>query len=82
MDQTGFNIVYGVITTLMAIIGFGVAWWVNNMWGMLRSQQEQISELNIKIVANYVPRAELQAIFEKINDKLDDIQKRMHSKDN
>lgn len=78
MDQQTFNVIFGVFSCLLSIIGIGAMWWVNNMWDMLKSQQSQLSDLHINLAANYAPRAELRTVLDKINDKLDDIQKRVH----
>lgn len=64
-----------IIDILIAIVIGGLGWWINNMWTMLRSMQEQISGLNVKLGEQYVPRVELQATFEKIFDKLDEMSK-------
>lgn len=62
-----------LIDVLIGVVIAGLGWWINNMWVMLKSLQEQISGLNIKLSEHYVPRAELQATFDKIFDKLDEI---------
>lgn len=64
-----------VINGLFAIVGAGGAWWMNNIWNMVRSQQELLASLHIELAKNYVPRAELQHTFQQIFSKLDDIQK-------
>lgn len=63
------------ISMLLAIVIAGVGWWVNNLWAMLRSQQDQITQLSIKLSENYVPRVELQESFKRIFEKLDEIQR-------
>lgn len=64
-----------LINGLFALVIAGFSWWAKTMWAMISSQQQQITELNIELAKNYVPRAELQDTFKQIFQKLDDIQK-------
>lgn len=73
MDQQG------LINTLIAAIGSGIAWWVNNIWGMVKMQQKEISTLHIKLAENYVPRVEIEGKLGRIQDTLDEI--RDHQRD-
>lgn len=86
MDQQTFNVVMAIVSGLLTVIGFGIGWWLNNLQGTLRSQQQQmvtlmgqISQLNIELAKNYAPRAELQATFDRIFALLTDIQKEVRS---
>jgi chromosome segregation ATPase len=64
-----------IINILIGIAGTGVAWWVKTMWGMVRSQQEQITALNLKLAENYVQKIELEKTFTKLFDGMDEIKK-------
>lgn len=64
-----------VINTLFGVAGFCVAWWVNTLWSMVKSQQEQITAVNLKLAENYVQKAELEKTFNKIFDTMDEIKK-------
>lgn len=64
-----------VINILIGIAGTGVAWWVKTMWGMVRSQQEQITALNLKLAENYVPKSELEKTFNKLFDGMEEIKR-------
>lgn len=64
-----------VINILMGIAGAGVAWWVKTIWAMVRSQQEQITALNLKLAENYVQKIELEKTFNKLFDGMDEIKK-------
>lgn len=75
MEQQFINTLLSIVSGLMAILGVAVAWWVNNIWAMVKAQQEEISKLHIELVQNYVPRLELQKTFERMFDKLDQIQR-------
>lgn len=66
-----------LINVLTGVVLAGVGWWLNNTWAMLKSLQEQISAVNLKLAENYAPRAELQNTFDRIFEKLDEIQKGM-----
>lgn len=67
MDQQTY------INFLLGAIGGGIGWWVNNIWAMVKAQQADISRLHVKLAENYVPRAELDARFTRMQDTLDDI---------
>jgi hypothetical protein len=58
-----------------AVLLAGVGWWLNNLWQMVKSLQEQVSAVHVKLVEHYVPRSELVSTFQRIFEKLDEIQK-------
>lgn len=62
-----------------AVLLAGVGWWLNNLWSMVKSLQEQLSAMHVKLVEQYVPRAELQSTFQRIFEKLDEIQRNLNS---
>lgn len=64
-----------IINILLTVAGFCVAWWVNKIWAMVQSQQQQITAVNLKLAENYAQKAELEKTFDRIFDKLDEIQK-------
>jgi hypothetical protein len=64
-----------VVHALLWVVVTGVGWWVNNMWQMIQSQQRQLTELNVKLAENYVPRVELQSSLNRIFDMLEEIRK-------
>jgi hypothetical protein len=66
-----------LLNILGAVLLAGVGWWLNNLWAMVKSLQEQISTVHVKLVENYVPRAEMQEAFERIFNKLDEIQREL-----
>lgn len=68
-----------ILNVLGAILLAGVGWWLNNLWVMVKSLQEQLSAVHVKLVEQYVPRSELQHTFERIFEKLDEIQKDVKS---
>lgn len=68
--QTLLNTLLGVA---LAVIG----WWLNTVWQTLKGLQEQVSAVHVKLVEHYAPRAELQHTFERIFEKLDQIQRGM-----
>lgn len=65
-SQKTLNLVIGVLLT-------GLGWWCNNIWSSVQSQQSQITQLNVELARNYVPRVELQARFDKIDAALERI---------
>lgn len=67
------SLLWWAFTGLLTLVLLGMTWWVKNIWTMVTSQQAQISALNLELARNYVPRAELQATFERIFKKLDEI---------
>lgn len=60
-----------------AILLAGVGWWLNNLWQMVKSLQEQVSAVHVKLVEHYVPRSELVNTFQRIFEKLDEIQREL-----
>lgn len=64
-----------VMNVLFGVAGAFVAWWVNTIWAMVKSQQEQITAMNLKLAENYVQKAELEKTFNKIFDTMDEIKK-------
>lgn len=66
-------------STLLAIVLAGVSWWVKNIWAMVTAQQAVIALLQVELARNYAPRQELANQFERINHKLDEIQKEMRA---
>lgn len=68
-----------LINALAAVSLAGIGWWLNNLWQMVKSLQEQISTVHVKLVEHYAPRAELQNTFQRIFEKLDEIQRGMNT---
>lgn len=62
-----------LINCLLGGVGAGIGWWVNNVWSMVKSQQQDISNLHIELAKNYVPRAELEQKLTRMQDTLDEI---------
>lgn len=77
MDQQALTIVLAIITSLVGFITAGIWLWVNNLWSMVRNQQEEINALSVDLAKNYVPRAELQRTFDAIFIKLEEIYREM-----
>lgn len=66
-----------LITGLLGIVLTGVGWWVKNIWAMVMAQQSVIATLQVELARNYAPRQEMANQFERINEKLDEIQREM-----
>lgn len=64
-----------IITALLAVVTAGVGWWVKNIWAMVISQQQQITQLHLKVAESYVPKTEFREALDRILNKLDEIQK-------
>lgn len=64
-----------IISTLITLAGFCVAWWVNNIWQMVQKQQEQLAALSLKLAESYVSKAEHSSTVARLFTKLDEIQK-------
>lgn len=62
-----------VTNALFAVLIAGGGWWMNNIWGAVQSQQQQITQLSVELARNYAPRVELQGRFDKIDQQLDHI---------
>lgn len=72
-DPINVNVIFSV---LVSVILAGVSWWVKNIWSMVIEQQKLIAELQVELARNYVPRIELQQVFDRIFAKLDEILER------
>lgn len=67
-----------VYNLLFGALGFGGAWWINNVWAMVRSLQQQVTALNVELVKNYVPRSELQETFTRLFDAIEEIKREVN----
>lgn len=63
-----------VIEILLAVCGFAVSWWVNNLWKMVQSQQLQITSLALKLAEEYVAKDDWDKGMERLFDKIDHVQ--------
>jgi hypothetical protein len=70
VDQTFVNYLIGAL-------GFCIAWWINNIWGMVKMLQQEVSNLHVELTKNYVPRVELEKNFERIFKAQEDANKMM-----
>jgi hypothetical protein len=66
-----------VLNVVGAVLLAGAGWWLNNLWQMVKSLQEQLSAIHVKLVEQYMPRVEMQNVLNRIFEKLDEIQKDM-----
>lgn len=64
-----------VINVLAGLVLGFLGWWSNNIWNTVQTMQQQVTALNVELARNYVPRVELQSNFERIYNKLDQIEK-------
>ncbi len=72
LELTSNNIIT-LTLALFGIAGSVVAWWTNRMWSMVTILQGQLTDLNVELARNYVPRAELQDTFNRMDGKLNEI---------
>lgn len=77
MDQYAINLLIGAVGTLGSILGACATWWINRVWNSMDSLQKQVSELNLRVAQNYVPRVELEKNFERIFKAQEDNNKMM-----
>lgn len=86
--QQLFNVTAGVLGILLTIIGAGITWWVNTIWSDLKDAkrelgalqinlQAQITQANMRMVEHYMPRVELEKIFDKLTTGMDEIKKEL-----
>jgi hypothetical protein len=66
MDQHEINFLIAAVGTLGSVLGGCATWWINRVWSSMDSLQKQVSELHLCVAQNYVPRQELEKIFERI----------------
>jgi len=69
------NVVLLIFNVLFGVIGAAGMWWVNVIWSRQNDQQKDIGTLNIKLSERYATRTELQPTFDRIFNKLDEIQR-------
>lgn len=80
-----------IINVLLGLVLAGVGWWVNNIWRMVLdlqkahnnqavAYQEQLSSLSLELAKNYPSRTELDPKFERLFNKLEEIQKEMRAR--
>lgn len=80
-----------IITVLIGIVLAGVSWWVKNIWQMVvklqeahnaqaLAHQDQLTKLSLKLAEHYPSRTELDPKFERLFDKLEEIQKEMRAR--
>lgn len=62
-----------IINVLGAVVFAIFGWLGNNVWQSSQSQQAQITQLNIELAKNYMPRVELQDQLNRMSMKLDTI---------
>lgn len=68
-------LISGLTMILVACMG----WWVSNLYAKVEAQATQIGDLKVRIAQDYMPRAEIAPVLERIFDKLEEIQKGLHS---
>jgi|GEM_PF-2669255 len=64
-----------VINILISGVGAGIIWWVNAIWQMMGTLQQDISNLHVELAKNYATRAEMQATLDRILDAIDELRK-------
>lgn len=64
-----------IVNVLGGLVLAFLGWWSNNIWQTVQTMQSQVTNLNIELAKNYVPRAEIQAAFDRIYSKLEVIDK-------
>lgn len=62
-----------LINMLASVVFAFLAWWSNNIWNTVQTMQQQVTTLNVELARNYVPRAELQNHFDRIEGTLERI---------
>lgn len=77
MDQYAINVLVGAVGMLGSVLGACATWWINRVWNSMDSLQKQVSELNLRVAQNYVPRAELEKNFERLFKAQEDANKLM-----
>lgn len=66
-----------IVNILAGVLLASIGWWTNNIWSTVQSQQQQIAAVSVELAKSYAPRVEMQAQFDRIFSKLDEIQKGM-----
>lgn len=77
MDQYAINVLVGAVGLLGSVLGACATWWINRVWNSMDSLQKQVSDLNLRVAENYVPRAELEKNFERLFKAQEDSNKLM-----
>lgn len=61
------------INLLIGILIAAGGWWMKNMWEMLRELQSANMQLAVKLAEGYVPRGELEKMFDRLFKEFGDI---------
>lgn len=64
-----------IVNVLGALVFALFGWMGNTLWQTVQAMQGQVTQLNVELARNYAPRLEMQANFDRINAKLDVIEK-------
>ena len=67
-----------IINVLAGLVFAFLSWWSANIWAAVQSEQMQITAVSVELAKNYAPRAELQAQFDRLFAKLDEIQRQVN----
>lgn len=73
MDQDFINWAQGILS---AIIG----WFAKTLWGTVRGLEKDLNDMKVEVAEKYVPVKRFDDAVSTINDKLDTLLERVHSK--
>jgi hypothetical protein len=62
-----------IVNVLVAIMLAVFGWMGNTVWSIVQTQQAQLTQLNIELAKNYMPRVELQQQLDRMTAQLDRI---------
>ncbi len=71
--QDAFNALASV-----GLVCFG--WFAREMWTAMKSMKEDIARLREELPKTYIPKTDLERIFERIDRKLDNISDKLDRK--
>lgn len=76
MNENGkakFDQAQKVINVLVALMLAVFGWMGNTVWSIVQTQQQQLTQLNIELAKNYMPRVELQQQLDRMTTQLERI---------
>jgi hypothetical protein len=64
--KSKFDSAQKIINVLVAIMLAVFGWMGNTVWSIVQTQQQQLTQLNIELAKNYMPRVELQQQLDRM----------------
>lgn len=64
-----------ILNATLSLVVMGVGGWVTNIGKRVTVQEHAVAKLQVDVARDYMPRADTERMFERVFDKLDEIQR-------